>query len=183
MKFITLITTSLAVIAALHSAPARAVDYDDSKAWSGSMCTPYTSAAPDYSKLKFRATGVTNEGTSYVYVICALPLDAEDGWFGGPQDAYGYVQLDFRSNTEGVDQCTLTVGTTAEGTTYTNTKSVTGIVGSTVTINLETPFGAGFSSAQPPTVVCRLAPKHTLSLVRMTEYSVQTDGYVYEPPL
>jgi hypothetical protein len=170
----------LLLLAIAISGPLYAQDYNDFKVMSGAMCSPYTSSpSPDYSKLRFRADGVTNESNGYLYVVCAPTRDSEQSWGYGDDNATASYDIYFRANTVGTDQCTLTVGTTAYGSnTYTG--SVEGIVGQTVTINFSGVV-ANFAES-PGTLVCRIAPKHTLSLIEINEVDVRTDGYVYTAP-
>lgn len=161
-------------------APASAVDYEDVKVISGGLCAPYASTpSPDYSKLRFRAGGVTNESDSYLYVICGIARDSEEAWGSVDGNADAVVRVYFRGNATGTDACTLTVGTTAFGTnTYTG--SVTTGYALTAPVNFFS-VAAAYDHA-PATLVCRISPKHTLSLVVVRERNVNTDGYEYIPP-
>lgn len=165
----------LAILAAAVTAPLHAQQYNDRKIWSGSVCTPYTSSAPDYSALKFRADGVANQSNSYQYVICALTRDAENTWGYGGDNGTAFIFTYFRANTTGTDQCTLTVGTTANGS-VSETKSTAGVVGETTIVAFSNVVAE--HAEAPATLVCRIAPKHTLSYVSQMEFNVRTDTYV-----
>lgn len=165
--------TILSLLAIGLASPLHAADYSDFKVMSGAMCSPYTSSpSVDYSKLRFRADGVTNESTGYQYVVCAPTRDSETSWGYSDTNASATYIVFFRANTVGTNQCTLTVGTTAYGSN-TYTKSVAGVVGTTVGMYFYD-VKANFSES-PGTLVCRIAPKHTLSLIEINEISVETD--------
>jgi hypothetical protein len=165
---------ALAILGMLAPMPARAAYWDIKYYSAGALCTPYTSSpSPDYSKLRFRPGGVSNEDTRYQYVICSLGTDSEDE--GG---SAGYrVTIGFRANTEGTDQCTLTFGTNADGTVN-YTDSVAGVPGESTQIQFyyDVPVMAGVPWPAP-SLVCRIAPRHTMTLVKVEEFT-ETDGDV-----
>lgn len=173
MKATTVFLLALAAtLAMLVPSPARAAYWDIKYYSAGALCTPYTSAAsPDYSKLRFRPGGVSNEDTRYQYVICSLGTDSEH-----ESGSAGYrVTVGFRANTEGTDQCTLTFGTNADGT-VSYTDSVAGVPGESTQVQFY--YDVPVMAAVPwpaPSMVCRIAPRHTMTLVKVEEFT-ETDG-------
>ncbi len=166
----------ISAIAVSGESNAEKLLFHDYKSFGGATCTPYTTTAPDYSKLKFKATGVTNEGNSFAYVICALPMDADWGWLQDDVNHLGYADfyVYFRANTEGTDQCTLTIGTNASfSPIQTETKTLAGTIGETTFMNFRSAPGADYLS--PPTFVCKIAPKHTLAMISMMEGFSESD--------
>jgi hypothetical protein len=167
-----LIPLAAALLASSLPQPASAHDW---KQYSAGGCAPYTTATPNYSELRFRSDGVQNQADGYRYVICPVVRDADNTWGYTGADT-GSVGLQFRTNTTGTFQCTLTGGSTVGGS-YSTTQSVSGDPGTTLYMYFTGVdlWAEGLSDA-PVSLVCRLPPKGTLA-----KYYVSEDGVTDDP--
>jgi hypothetical protein len=161
--------SSLAFGAALVSAPvAHADDFKHFNA--ATICAPYTSSAPDYATLRFRAEGIINDSDTSKFVICNIPRDSEAAWDSSGSWAMAAF---FRRTTSGTpaitsNQCTLTVGFNLSEPLQSKTYSAiqyTSTYGAAVMQN-DTPSGDYLSYA---TLVCRIAPGSLMDLVQLVE--------------
>ncbi len=143
----------------------------DSKHYSGGNCAPFTTGMPNYNELRFRPDGVQNQSTGYRYVICPIVRDSEADWGSGEAD-YIHMYAQLRGNAAGNFQCTLTVGSTTNGS-FSKTQSADAAAGETVTL-----FWDSINVTEtgvldhPATIVCRLPPKGTLAMYNVIEETV-----------
>lgn len=168
-----LIPLTAALLAASLPQSASANDW---KQYSAGGCAPYTTGTPNYSELRFRSDGVQNQSNGYRYVICPVVRDADNTWGFSGGDT-GSVGLQFRTNTAGTFECTLTGGSTAGGS-YSTTQSVSGDPGDTLYMNFSgIDLWAQDVSDAPVSLVCRLPPKGTLAKYYVAEEGVTDDPH------
>jgi len=168
-------TALAALIVATAALQAPGVRAADSKFYNAAaICAPYTSSAPDYAKLRFRAEGIINDSDASKYVICNLPRDSEAAW--SSEGSWGMYAF-FRRTTSGTppitsNQCTITIGfnlsdplqsvtRSAEQYSPTSTYGFVGVEGAT-------PSGDSNSYG---TLVCRIAPGSLLDLLYYYEFA------------
>lgn len=164
MKLARMIAAStILVAAAMLCQDAEASDW---KFYSAGGCTPYTTGTPNYNLLRFRPESVQNQSTGYLYVICPIVRDSEDGWMAGAKRAE--IVASFRTNTAGNFQCTLNYGSNATNL-WTSTKSVSGNPGDLLEISWTADT---YVFRAPASLVCRLPPKGSLVRYYVNEFDV-----------
>lgn len=143
------------------------------------VCAPYTSSAPDYAKLRFRAEGIINDADASKFVICSIPRDSEDGWAADGSDFASAVL--FRRTTSGTpaitsNQCVWTVGNNVSEPLQSVTVPATPISATYAYSILDTPPSGDSNSYA--LVVCRIAPGSLMDSIILEE-----SGVTYVPPI
>jgi len=160
---------SLVIAAAVLQAPdARAVD----QKWfnAAAVCAPYTSSAPDYAKLRFRAEGIINDSDASKFVICNLPRDSETEW---SPNSWGMLAW-FRRTTSGTppitsNQCTVTVGFNLSEPLQSVVVSAQPYSSTYGSVGIEAGSPTGDNNSYG-TLVCRIAPGAVFDLLYVYEY-------------
>lgn len=162
---------SLTLGAAALSAPtARAGDIKHFNA--ANICMPYTSSAPDYAQLRFRAEGIINDSDASKFVICSVPRDSETAWGATEDVGIGVLFRRTASGTPAItsNQCTLSIGFNLSEPLQSKTYSAVPYPESStygaIVMQNDTPTGDENSYG---TMVCRISPGSLMDLVILLE--------------